>query len=180
MKKTHAMLAGLMLLLTALSCRKDLEQNQTEATPTIQPTATVTATATVSGVSESEWQKDLSWTYVERPTRSIFYTNIKADISEETAEKGLVRVFKFSDSGAPQSLPFEETVNGQKNYWYYQVTEGNIMISVDVYGSKNNPATSSLFKSVVLSKDAVANFETQGKTRAKLMAMPVEAMTSNK
>lgn len=179
MKKLQAPFAGLLILLTVLSCRKDLQQTTQSTTPDVSQQTSVAAVAT-SGIVESGWQKNLTWTSVERPTHSIFYTNIKTDISAETAEKGLVRVFKSSDAVASQSLPFEETVNGHKYYWYYQVTEGNVMVSVDVYGSTENPGVASLFKSVVLTKDAVANFETHGDNRTKLMQMSAEAMTSKK
>ena len=91
----------------------------------------------------------------------------------------MIRIVKANGTGnSVQSLPFEETVNGTKYYWYYQVTEGNVMIAVDVYGTDSNPAQGSIFKSVVLTKDAVADQETKGNTKAKLMSMPVETITA--
>ena len=177
MKKLQAPIAGLIILLAAASCKKDLQQNQMPEQAIETSQATV-ANSAPEGISESEWQTSSSWTAVERPTHSVFYTDIKADISSETAEQGLIRIVKTSNSGnTVQSLPFEETVNGNKYYWYYQVTEGNVMIAVDVYGSKSNPAQGSLFKSVVLTKEAISGHEAKGNTKAELMSMPVEEIT---
>ncbi|MFL5772648.1 MAG: hypothetical protein ACJ75F_05795 [Flavisolibacter sp.] len=180
MKKLQAPIAGaIILLLATAGCRKDFQENHssnsTEATPTLK-----TETVKQNGITESEWQGNLSWTSVERPTYSIFFTTIKSDISAETADAGIVRVFKSSANGKQQSLPFEETVNGQKYYWYYQVTEGTVMIAVDAYGSKNNPADASLFKTVVLNKDAVTSLVAKGNSRAGLMDMSVETITAVK
>lgn len=177
MKKLQAPIAGLILLLTAASCKKDLQQSQMPEPAIESSQVTVASNSAPDGISESEWQTGSSWTAVERPTHSVFYTDIKADISSETSEQGLIRILKTSNSGTVQSLPFEETVNGNKHYWYYQVTEGNVMIAVDVYGSTSNPAQGSLFKSVVLTKEAVSGHEAKGNTKARLMSMPVEEIT---
>ena len=179
MKKLQAPIAGFLLLLATAGCRKDIQENlKSSSTETVQ--VSTEGTAKQNGITESEWQGSLSWTSVERPTYSIFFTTIKSDISAETAEAGIVRVFKSSANGKQQSLPFEETVNGQKYYWYYQVTEGTVMIAVDAYGSKTNPADASLFKTVVLNKDAVTSLEAKGNSRARLMDMSVESITAVK
>jgi hypothetical protein len=168
--------AGLAILCTILSCQKDVQQlNSSEIHQT-----SVAGKAQSSNLIESEWNKNLTWTKVELPSRTVYYTNIATAISAETETQGLVRVFKSSASSNAQSLPFEETVNGSKHYWYYQVSEGNIMIAVDVYGSKENPAMPDAFKSVVLTPQAVASLEVKGNTRGAVMTMPLEALTSNR
>ena len=180
MKKIHAPIAALALFLTIASCKKDLNETNISE-PTIETTALAVENNKVAsqGITESEWIANTSWTAVQRPSHSVFFTNIKSDISVETAEQGLIRIVKANGTGnSVQSLPFEETVNGTKYYWYYQVTEGNVMIAVDVYGTDSNPAQGSIFKSVVLTKDAVADQETKGNTKAKLMSMPVETITA--
>lgn len=171
MKSLKTPLPGLLLLLAILGCQKDLQQNQLP--PEIGQPKTSAVSKNVN-VTESEWKGNLDWSNVELPSHSVFYTNVKTDISAETSEQGLVKIFKSSSSN-PQSLPFEENANGRKYYWYYQVTEGNVMISVDVYGSKENPG--GIFKSVVLNKEAVADFEARGYSKTELMKMPLEALT---
>jgi hypothetical protein len=171
MKHLKTPFIGLAILCTILSCQKDVQQQNS---PEDNPSVAIEKT-----IIESDWSKNLSWSKVELPSHTVFYTNIKTSISAETESQGLVRVFKSSHSSATQSLPLEEVVNGKNFYWYYQATEGNLMISVDVYGSAENPATTAAFKSVVLTRGAVTNFETKGNTRTSIMTMPLEELTSN-
>jgi hypothetical protein len=166
--------AGLVILCTILSCQKDMQHEVSS-----ENKQTVTSSSIQNQIIQSDWNKNLSWNKVELPSHTVFYTNVKTNVSSETEDKGMVRVFKSSNSSTSQSLPFEETVNNHKYYWYYQVTEGNVMISVDVYGSQQNPATTSAFKSVVLTKDAVTNLEAKGNSRTALMTMPLERFASN-
>jgi hypothetical protein len=167
---------GLAILCSILSCKKDVQQvNSLE-----NHQASITGKAQDLNFIESDWNKNLTWTKVELPSHTVFYTNMKTDISAETETQGLVRVFKSSKSSAAQSLPFEETVNGSKHYWYYQVSEGNVMIAVDVYDSKDNPAIADAFKSVVLTPEAVASLEAKGNTRSTVMTMSFESLTSNR
>lgn len=166
--------AGLAIVCSILSCQKDVQHlNSSEIHQT-----SVAGKAQSSNLIESEWNKNLTWTKVELPSRTVFYANIATGISAETETQGLVRVFKSSTSSNAQSLPFEETVNGTKLYWYYQVSEGNIMIAVDVYGSKENPASGNAFKSIVLNKEAVTNLAAKGNTKSRLMTMPLETLTT--
>lgn len=114
---------------------------------------------------------------MEQPSYTVFYTNIKADdVTSDVGDNGLIRVFKSSNENSPISLPFEETVGTRKLYWYYQVTEGNIMIAVDVYGDRSNPAQPQLFKKVVLDKKAVASFEAKGTSKVDLMNLSYDKL----
>ena len=168
-------LAASLLLLLIFSCRKnDLKNSSLENKSNV-------IAKHADGVNESDWQKGSEWAGVEQPQYSIYYTNIKADaITADAAEKGMIRVFKIDNSGKSTesvALPFEETKGSQKFYWYYQVTEGNIMISVDIYGSKENPADKSLFKYVVLSNEVVDGFEKKGTSKSDLMRMSYDGIT---
>ena len=178
MKKLQAPFAGLLILLTFFSCRKDLQHDsQVEPLSLEMPSSSINSTD--SNITESGWQGNLNWTEVSLPSRSVFHTSLITEISSETAEKGLVRIFKTTDGGNTlQSLPFEETVNGEKHYWYYQVNEGNVMISVDVYGTQTKPANTNLFKSIVLNKSALEDFKSSGKNASKLMTMSLNELTS--
>lgn len=174
MKNLKTPIAGLALLCAILSCKKDVQQ---EITP--DKNQTLTSGSTQNQIIESAWNKNLTWTKVELPSHNVFYADIKTNISAETESEGAVRIFKSSTSSNPQALPFEETVNGHKYYWYYQVTEGNVMISVDVYGTQENPSTENAFKSIVLSKGAVADLEAKGNSRVSIMTLPLKALSSN-
>jgi hypothetical protein len=179
MKNLKTPLAVLLIVITAASCRKTENEFQ-------QPQATVEQTASVAtlpeGIIQSDWQSATAWNKVEQPTYSIYTSNIKGDISAENAEQGMVRVFKSTGKNAvPVALPFEETVDGQKQYWYYQVTEGNVMVAVDAYGSKAvNPADQTQFKLVILNKDVLSSFEEKGTSRADIMNMSYDSFTGTK
>lgn len=170
MKKLKAPLFGVLLLVAAVSCQKDKIND-----------APLQESSEVSSLSNSEnteigWQSQQNWTKVEQPSYTVFYTNIKSSaVTSDASENGLVRVFK-ADDNTPVSLPFEETVGSQKLYWYYQVTEGNIMIAVDVYGDRSNPAQSALFKQVVLDKQAIASFEAKGTSKVELMNLSYDKL----
>jgi hypothetical protein len=177
MKNLKMPLAVLLIVITAVSCRKSENEFQQ---PQVATEETVSAASLPEGITKSDWQSAPAWNKVEQPTYSIYTSNIKGDISAESAEQGLIRVFKTpsGDHSSPIALPFEETVNGQKQYWYYQVTEGNVMIAVDVYGSKAiTPADQSQFQLVVVNKDAISSFEGKGTSRANLMDLSYDKIT---
>lgn len=174
MKKLKAPLFGVLLLVAAVSCQKDKIND-----------APLQESSEVSSLSNSEnteigWQSQQNWTKVEQPSYTVFYTNIKTSaVTSDAADNGLVRVFKAGSDNTPVSLPFEETMGSQKLYWYYQVTEGNIMIAVDVYGDRSNPAQSSLFKQVVLDKQAVASFEAKDISKVELMNLSYDKLVED-
>jgi hypothetical protein len=175
MKNLRVSIIAALSLLLIFGCRKkDVKNSSRENNSNV-------VAKHAAGVNESDWQGGNEWAGVEQPQFSIFYSNIKAtEITADAAEKGMIRVFKINDSGKSSesvALPFEETIGSQKNYWYYQVTEGNIMISVDVYGSKTNPAAKSLFKYVILSNDVVDGFEKKGTSKSDLMGMSYDGIT---
>ena len=175
MKNVSIPLTAALLLLLTFSCRKtDVKSSSLDNHPNIIAKHT-------DGVNESGWQAASEWAGVEQPQYSIFYSNIKVSaISADASEKGMVRIFKINDSGKSSestALPFEETIGSAKYYWYYQVTEGNIMLSVDVYGSKTNPAEKSLFKYVILSNEVVDGFEKKGTSKSDLMSMSYQGIT---
>lgn len=182
MKKLQAPITFLLMILLAASCKKNIDERVPQANEAkIEHLTTNAETPAVSqkqSTIESNWEAAQKWTSVEQPNFTVYYFNAKANISEETSSQGLIKVFKTSDTGTltARALPFEETVNGNKYYWYYQVTEGNIMIMIDAYGSKTNPAEKSLFKYMVLDKNTLTNLEAKGISKADLMTMSLEKM----
>ena len=161
-------ITGVLLLCAIVSCKKD----QLESTPLEESQLNTTSTQT----SETEWS---SATHVEKADRSahtVFYTNIKApDITDESASDGSVRIFKKDNMGRISStaLPFEEVNGSQKTYWYYEVSEGNIMISADVYGDRNNPFTNSSFKYIVIDDEEIVK---KGITKKEMKRLSYDAL----
>ncbi len=174
MKKTQAPFLALFILLFAAGCRKEMSDINTQETP---ESDVISVQSKTTGIAESGWTENSDWNMVEQPSHNVYFTNIATDaITAAAADKGMVRVFKAGANGESVSLPFEETKGSQKLYWYYQVTEGNIMIAVDVYGSKSNPATSSQFKHIVMNQEAVSTFESNGTSRSDLMELSADEL----
>ena len=67
-----------------------------------------------------------------------------------------------------QALPFEETNGSQKTYWYYEVSDGNIMLMADVYGDRMNPFTNSSFKYIVIGDEEMQDIQNKGITKKDL------------
>ncbi len=175
MKNLKTPIAVMLVFSAVLACNKMDLQEETQN----EINANASAKTQVQGVSESEWKSTSEWNAVDQSGRAAFFTTISApEITADAAEKGLVRVFKLNgtDQSTLVSLPIEETSGANKNYWYYTVTDGQIMISVDVYGSTENPAAKSLFKYVVLNSEAVAEVEKKGTSKVDLMELPYEKM----
>ena len=169
MKNLNIAIAGLVVLVTAVSCKKnDAQLSQSEIASN---TAT---TSQVSAITESGWNPSTDWISSKHADSTVYSTNIKTDaITADAIQNGLVRIFKMNNNSEATStkLPFEEKTGAISQFWYYQVSEGNIMILVDVSGGNTNPAEKSLFKYVVLSGNAVKEIEKKGTTRGDLMSL---------
>lgn len=155
-------LTGVLLLCLTAGCQKnkaDLVQQSTSPLP--------------AQSVEAGWTAPQQWHSAERPTYSLFYTSIKADDIKTThAGQPFVLVFKKDNSNASSvALPYKEINGAQKFYWYYDVVDGNIMVYVDVYGTKANPLTNNLFKYVVLENGTVQDMEQKGIRKKDLMQM---------
>ena len=173
--KSLEKITGVLLLCAIVSCRK----NQLEEISAKDDTEKIVAQQTQ--IRESDWTSPTQWNTAERPTHTVYYTEIKADNISEN-ENSLVRIYLKDNSGKLTShvLPFEENVGSQKMYWYYEVNEGNIMVSVDVYGSKTNPLTNSSIKYVVLNNAALGDMERKGISKKDIMQMSYEDLNKLK
>ena len=152
-------ITGVLLLCTIVSCKKD----QLESASQKESQLNSLSTEQIKN-SETEWSAPVQIEKAERSNHTVFYTNIKApDITAESADE-FVRIFKKDNSGriSSHALPVEETNGSQKTYWYYEISEGNIMISADVYGDRINPFTNSSFKYIVIDDSDVQNIQSKG------------------
>ena len=57
------------------------------------------------------------------------------------------------------------------NYWYYQVVEGQLLLSCDVYGSIDEQIANSSFHHIVISAENLAKLFHQGYNKEALMMM---------
>jgi hypothetical protein len=164
-------LAAVCFLLVVVGCRKETDEKNPQNT-----TRTDEMSNLAGYISASQWQSGASWNEVNRPTHTVFYSNFPMEISDDDLEGGLIRVFEISEAEGAQArtLPFEETMNGQKYYCYYLVKKNAVMVAVDVYDGKTNPAVNSHFQTVVFSKAAL---ESNEKTKADLMQLSYERIS---
>ena len=162
---------SVIILIAALGCRKNSLDPLTPQSP-----AKIVINQQ-DGIKESDWLVPASWKSTEQPAYSLYSYDLKADaVTDEIIDEGLVRIFKTSDNTSPGvSLPFEEIKDGQKIYWYYEITPGNIMIAADVYG-KNISPEKSLFKYLILNKKMVNTLEEKGIHQSKMMDLPYQKM----
>jgi hypothetical protein len=164
-----------LILLILLGCRK----NDTPA-PIGSKFPAKVFSKSAEEIKESDWLQPSGWKSTQQQTYSLYFSEVKSDfITDEIVDKGLVRIFKIagSDKNKPEvSLPFEEIKDGQKIYWYYEITPGNIMIYADVYGKQNISPENFLFKYLILNKQMVQNLNEKGIHQTDMMEFPYKKM----
>jgi hypothetical protein len=164
---------GVLILCAIVSCKKD----QLETTPTDPQLETITDKQLQN--SQADWSAPSQVEKAERANHTVFYTNIKApEITAETGNEGMIRIYKKDELGriSSHALPLEETNGAQKTYWYYEISEGNIMVSADVYGGRSNPFTNSSFKYIVMDDMDMQKLQSKGITRKELKRLSYDEL----
>jgi hypothetical protein len=90
-------------------------------------------------------------------------------ITADVVNKGLVLVYA-KEGSAIQSLPYESEQS--KSFWYYQVAEGSLLVSADVYGTSS--ATAPEVRYFVFTGEQVNEIEKSGTSKAELMNLSYE------
>ena len=174
MKNLKPSLFALMSVVLLFSCKKsDLKEEL--ASDNSQGIA-----STVS-LKESSWKTLPKWNQVNQQSYSIYYSSLKdANITADVANDGLVLVYKKdATKNTTVELPYEEKVGNTTYYWYYQISEGKVLVSCDIYGTSNTEtlSTANNFKYIPISKDALSKLEGKGYSRTQLMALPYEQVS---
>lgn len=169
MKSLHLPLLGLLTMLCVISCKKEDLQNPSTLSPVSKSDSVAISFKTVS-----DWNTVADWNAVNQQKFSVYYCNIKdAKIAASDADNGLVLVYmKNNTTGAIVRLPYEDKADDHSNYWYYQVTGGNILVSCDASGTVKAPDQQISFKYVVSSGNTLGALEQNGLSRADIMNMP--------
>ena len=166
---------SVVILVILLSCRK------TDSLVPVQPESPEKVFSKFTNENnESDWVQPSVWKSTQQPSYSLYLSELKTDVvTDEIVDNGLVRIFKMSarnKNDVPISLPFEEIMDGQKIYWYYEITPGNIMIYADVYGKQNISPENFLFKYLILNKQMVQNLNEKGIHQPHMMDLPYKKM----
>ncbi len=161
MKILKPSLSVLLLFVFAVSCKKNDFYSEMEEQP-----ATVLA---ATKATAQDWQTTAKWNVANQEDFSVFYTNFKNEnLTADVIDNGLVLVFK-KDGNSVSALPIEEGAKSNSKYWYHQVTEGNILISVDTYGGNTAPDAASSFKYFIITPQKLSDLQANGQTIDKLM-----------
>ena len=170
--KCLAKITGVLLLCAIVSCKKDqLESNSLKESHL--------NSNTTEQIQNEDWSAPVEVQKADRSSHTVFYTNIKAqDINTENPG-GLIRIYKKDYKGNinPRALPYEETNGSQKTYWYYEVSDGNIMIYADVYGDRTNPFTNNSFKYIVIDDADLQQMQNKGINKKDLRRLSYEDLT---
>jgi len=161
-------------VLLVASCKKD-DFKETSATDAATSGALASNEADTVG-----WKTASQWTKADQGAFSIHYFTIQdSTITSDIADNGLVLVYKKSGTSV-NALPFEETAsssqgtsaeNKNANYWYHQVTAGNLLISCDVYKAATTSETANSFRYFIITPEKLQTLATSGYTIDKLMSL---------
>ena len=170
MKTFKFSILALTLFVVLISCQKeDFSENASEAVSSSPESAT---TDTIG------WQLSDQWEVANQETFSVHYFNLEdANITADVVDNGLVLLFKKQGS-AVNALPFEEESSeavsqeaANATYWYHQVSEGNLLVSCDLYDNNKTPDLKSRFKYFIINPEKLQTLITDGYTTEKLMSL---------
>ena len=163
-----------ILLVVAIGCKKtdfadELPQDPQAASAVFADSLALSSTGPIDISKEKGWISSAAWEVEKQEDFSIYYINVEdVAITPDVVDNGLVLLFK-NDNASLSALPVEEDAKTSSRYWYHQVTEGNIMISVDSYGAAVAPDASSNFKYFILSPEKLKELEGKGQSIDFLM-----------
>lgn len=170
MKNLQLSLLAVAAILFAVSCKKtDARPSSADENP---------STVVNSNLDNSA---SIKWDASREETHTV-YSTVIADpaVTKDVVANGLVLVYKINGSSV-SGLPFTEKNGSSEDYWYYQVANGAIQISVNSKGEA--PSTQNNFKRLVISPDQLSSLQSKGLSKMDLMTSSydrVSAALSNK
>jgi hypothetical protein len=172
MKIQKMSLSVLLLIVLASSCRKnDFLEEQQPIIPEASSSFAADSTNRAGTADSSGWKSSSDWKVAVQESFSVYYLNISdASITADVVNEGLVLVFKQGGKTS-SSLPVEEKSTTGSQYWYHQVTEGNLLISADTYGAAKAPDASNAIKYFIATPQKRAELEQKGYSLDRLMSL---------
>ena len=124
--------------------------------------------------SASEWKSLTDWSSQSEENYTVYTTTIEdKTITSDIASQGLVLAYKKT-SGSTVALPCDEKGSNGSYFWYYQISDGNIVFSADAYGKTNKPGRDQGFAYYIISPDKLNDLQTKGYSKAQLMKLTYE------
>lgn len=154
-------------LFFAVSCKK-IDLQQALPAETI-PTTTLMDNPAASGMTD--WKTINTWSAgdINTITGEISDMAITKDISEN----GIILVYT-KEGNAVHQLPYSTQSAGNAYSWYYQVSEGKIIISLEANGDVANLRKQQGFTYLILSANQLEDLESKGLSAAELFQIPYE------
>lgn len=158
MKNRYLALVGIGLALFAVACKKmDVRKEITTSNETVTSNA-------------SEWKAANNWQAVQSNQSTTYQNRINDPaLTSSVISNGLVLAYA-NNGRTVEQLPFQQSDGGNTYYWYYQVSEGVLTISVQ---SKNTSKTSfdSNIAYIILTPEKIKELESKGISKGKLIEM---------
>jgi hypothetical protein len=105
------------------------------------------------------------WKSSQQDKFRIQYGSVQdSAITADIVSNGLVLVYA-KDGNNIQSLPFQSQQSDV--FWYYQIAEGSVLVSCDVYGSAQASAPDVRY--FIFSKQKLSELEKNGRSKADLV-----------
>lgn len=159
-------IAAFIIVCLSIGCTKD----QIKKAP--PQTEISSGDSSQAGFKESGWIPVSEWKVAHQPSHSVYYSDIRTARADANA---IVLIYRRdNNTGTIKPLPYTDDTNPQQIYWYYEVNDGDIMISADVYGQAVNAFTSNSFQCIFLSQSYVQRIEKRGISKTELLTMPYE------
>jgi hypothetical protein len=167
-KLSFGLTSALILILSASSCRKmDLKSEEMQAPAT---------TATAPTQAAPEVWKSLSWASDAQESGTTHSGTISdPSITAAVANKGMVLVFGKNGQGIT-ALPFNDKASGRT--WYYQVSEGSIIITASGAASEKSMDNPPSFRYFVVTPEKLVQLKEKGTTQLDLMSASYDAAAS--
>jgi hypothetical protein len=122
----------------------------------------------------AQWKSLNNWSSQSEEKYTV-YSNAVTDtnITSSIASKGLVLAYKKTSSSIV-ALPSNEKESNSSYFWYYQISDGNIVFSADAYGQAEKPGVNQAFAYFVISPEKLQVLEAKGYSKAQLMKLSYE------
>jgi hypothetical protein len=142
------------------SCRKTDAAYETTQENAAHATETTSASWTPVGDWKSSQQEQF---------KVQFGTIQDPAITADVVNKGLVLVYAKEGANI-QSLPYQSEQSN--SFWYYQIAEGSLLVSADVYGTSNAAAPE--IRYFIFTEQQLNELEKSGTSKAEIMSLSYE------
>jgi len=164
MNKHQILVAVLGATLVFASCKKSDVQNDMSLSQRMNNIKYAAA----------QWKTLNNWSSESEEKYTVYSNSVEdQNITSSVASKGLVLAYKKT-SGSIATLPSDEKTANGSYFWYYQISNGNIVFSADAYGQAGKPGAEQNFAYFIVSPEKLKDLEAKGYSKAQVMKLSYE------